>query len=144
MLATTTKWSEILTFEPWPQTGMTPKETVWSKNKTKLYRYSAGKAPTHRIPVLFLYALINKAYILDLAPGMSMIEKLVEDGFDVYLLEWGEFEWEDRKLDFADFVYKYIARAVQKVCQYSRSDELSIVGYCMGGTMATMYASLFP
>jgi len=144
LLTATRKWAEILAYDPYPQTGVTPKEIVWSKNKTKLYRYSSGKAPTHRIPVLFLYALINKAYILDLTPGMSMIERLVDDGFDVYLLEWGEFEWEDRNLTITDLIYKYIARAVQKVCHYSRSEELSIVGYCMGGTLAAIYTSLFP
>lgn len=143
LLAATKKWAEILAYDPWPQTGVTPKEVVWRKNKSKLYRYS-GEGLKHRIPVLFTYALINKAYILDLTPGMSMVERLVKDGFDVYLLEWGDFEWEDRKLTLADFVYKYIARAAQKVAQLSHSEEISIVGYCMGGTMATMYASLFP
>jgi polyhydroxyalkanoate synthase subunit PhaC len=140
----TQKWAEILAAEPWPETGQTPKDVVWRKNKTRLYRYYTGQAPRHRVPVLFTYALINKAYILDLTPGMSMIEYLVNHGFDVYLLEWGNFEWEDRQLTFDDFVYKYIARAVQKVCQLSQSDELSIVGYCMGGTMTSMYAALFP
>ncbi|MCX5780959.1 MAG: alpha/beta fold hydrolase [Firmicutes bacterium] len=144
LLDATRKWTEILALDPNPQTGLTPKETVWRKNKAQLYRYSSGKETSHLVPVLFLYALINKAYILDLSPGMSMIEKLVEDGFDVYLLEWGDFEWEDRNLTLTDFIYKYIARAVEKVCQYSHSEELSIVGYCMGGTMASMYAALFP
>ncbi|HCF50042.1 MAG TPA: class III poly(R)-hydroxyalkanoic acid synthase subunit PhaC [Syntrophomonas sp.] len=144
LLENTKKWSEILSFDPYPQTGMTPKEIVWRKNKAKLYRYYSDQEPTHRIPVLFLYALINKAYVLDLTPGMSVVESLVKKGFDVYLLEWGEFEWEDRNLTMADLVYDYIARAVKKVCQYSGSQELSIIGYCMGGTMSAMYASLFP
>jgi Poly(3-hydroxyalkanoate) synthetase len=144
LLANANKWAEILAFDPYPQTGMTPKELVWSKNKAKLFRYTSDKPPVHRTPVLCLHALINKAYILDLAPGMSVVERLVNDGLDVYLLDWGEFEWEDRNLDMADLVYKYIARAVQKVCKYSHTDELSILGYCMGGTMASMYASLFP
>ncbi len=72
-----------------------------------------------------------------------MVEHLVNDGFDVYLLEWGDFEWEDRNLSFDDFVYDYIARAVKKVCLKANSHELSIIGYCMGGTMTAMYASLF-
>lgn len=144
LLASTKKWAEILAFDPYPQTGVTPKELVWSKNKTKLYRYTSGKKPVHRVPVLCLYALINKAYILDLTPGMSIVERLVKDGFDVYLLDWGEFEWEDRQLTLTDLVYKYIARAVQKVCKYSSTQELTILGYCMGGTIASMYASLFP
>ncbi len=144
LLASTKKWAEILAFDPYPQTGMTPKEIIWGKNKAKLFRYTSGKPPVHRIPVLCLYALINKAYILDLAPGMSVVEKLVNDGLDVYLLDWGEFEWEDRNLTLTDLVYKYIARAVQKVCKHSNTQEISILGYCMGGTMASMYASLFP
>ncbi|HWP98066.1 MAG TPA: alpha/beta fold hydrolase [Syntrophomonadaceae bacterium] len=144
LLESTRKWAEILAFEPYPQTGMTAKETVWRKNKAKLHRYYSGQDPIHRVPVLFLYALINKAYILDLSPGMSLVEKLVNDGFDVYMLEWGEFEWEDRNLSMSDLVFDYIARAVQKVCAISQSSEISIAGYCMGGTMSTMYASLFP
>jgi polyhydroxyalkanoate synthase len=144
MLKNTKDWAEILAYDPFPQTGMTPKDTVWRKNKTKLYRYTCPNGIKYRTPILFLYALINKAYILDLTPGMSMIEHLVNDGYDVYLMEWGNFEWEDRNLSMSDFVFDYIAHAVRKVCQFSRTDELSIVGYCMGGTMASMYASLFP
>ncbi len=139
----TAKWAEILAFDPFPQTGLTPKETVWRKNKSKLYRYISPDGIKHRVPILFVYALINKAYILDLTPGMSMIESLVNRGFDVYMLEWGEFQWEDRNLGFGDLVFDYIAHAVRKVCQFSRIDELTMIGYCMGGTMTTMYASLF-
>lgn len=142
VLESTRKWAEIISFDPDPQTGMTPKDVVWRKNKSKLYRYCSSGIK-HRIPILVLYALINKAYILDLTPGMSMVEHLVDEGFDVYMLEWGEFQWEDRHLTFADFVFDYIAHAVRKVCQFSNCDELSIIGYCMGGTMGAMYASLF-
>jgi len=144
MLDTTRKWAEILSFDPAPQTGMTPKDVVWTKNKTKLYRYVTPHGYKHRTPLLMIYALINKAYILDLTPGMSLVEHLMNEGFDVYLLDWGEFHWEDRKLSFGNFVFDYIARAVRKVCQISRTDHLNILGYCMGGTMTSMYAALFP
>lgn len=142
ILDSTRKWVEIISFDPDPQTGMTPKDVVWRKNKSKLYRY-CSHGIKHRTPVLILYALINKAYILDLTPGMSLVEHLVDEGFDVYMLEWGDFQWEDRHLTFADLVFDYIGHAVHKVCQFSRCDELSIIGYCMGGTMAAMYSSLF-
>ncbi len=142
ILDSTRKWAEIINFDPDPQTGMTPKDVVWHKNKSKLYRYCSNNIK-HRTPILILYALINKAYILDLSPGMSLVEHLVDEGFDVYMLEWGNFHWEDRNLTYADLVFDYIAHAVRKVCQFSRCDELSIIGYCMGGTMAAMYASLF-
>ncbi|MGI6435466.1 MAG: alpha/beta fold hydrolase [Syntrophomonadaceae bacterium] len=142
-LDNTRKWAEILTFDPDPQTGITPKDVVWRKNKAKLYRYISPNGVKHRTPILMLYALINEAYILDLAPGMSLVEYLVDNGYDVYLLEWGDFQWEDRGLTLADFIFDYIANAARKVCQFSKTDQLSIIGYCMGGTMASMYASLF-
>ncbi len=144
LLDTTSKWAEIVTFDPDPQTGITPKDVVWRKNKTKLYRYVSEQGHKYRTPLLITYALINEAYILDLTPGISLIEHLVKEGFDVYLLEWGDFEWEDRNLTMADLIFDYIALAARKVCQFSKTDELSILGYCMGGTMASMYAALFP
>jgi polyhydroxyalkanoate synthase len=143
MLESTRRWAEIISFDPDPQTGMTPKDVVWRKNKSKLYRYCSSHGTKYRTPILILYALINKAYILDLTPGMSLVEYLVDEGFDVYMLEWGDFQWEDRHLTFADMIFDYIAHAVRKVCQFSQCDELSLIGYCMGGTMAAMYASLF-
>ncbi|MGI6452008.1 MAG: class III poly(R)-hydroxyalkanoic acid synthase subunit PhaC [Syntrophomonadaceae bacterium] len=144
MMRSTQRWVEVLNLDPLPETGMTPKDIVWRKNKTKLYRYVSPNGYKYKTPLLMLYALINKPYILDLVPGMSLVEHLVNEGFDVYLLDWGEFSWEDRNLSFSDLIHDYIARAVQKVCQFSESDELSILGYCMGGTMASMYAALFP
>lgn len=143
MVESTRKWTEVLTVEPPPQTGLTPKDVVWRKNKARLYRYIGDSPYKYRTPILFIYALINKAYILDLLPGSSLVEHLVEQGFDVYLLDWGDFAWEDRNLSFGDLVYDYIARAVVKVCSFSECEEVTLIGYCMGGTMVTMYASLF-
>lgn len=142
-IRTTQRWMEILTMDPRPQTGCSPKDIIWRKNKSRLYHYHASTPRKYRTPVLFIYALINKAYILDLTPGMSMVEYLVDDGYDVYMLDWGEFQWEDRNLSYADFIYDYIAQAVRRVAWHAESDEISLIGYCMGGTMTTMYAALF-
>ncbi|MEN6350102.1 MAG: alpha/beta fold hydrolase [Syntrophomonas sp.] len=142
-IRTTARWQEVLTYDPRPATGCSPKESVWSKNKANLYRYRSTSERKYRTPILMIYALINKPYVLDLTPGSSLVEYLVNEGFDVYLLDWGEFEWEDRDLGYADFVYDYIAPAAKKVARYSKSSEISIIGYCMGGTMSTLYAALF-
>ncbi|MGI5911747.1 MAG: alpha/beta fold hydrolase [Syntrophomonadaceae bacterium] len=142
MLLSTQKWAQILQSDPVPQTGLTPKDIVWRKNKAKLYRYVPSQDCKFSTPILIIYALINKAYILDLIPGMSLVEHLVNEGFDVYLLDWGDFAWEDRNLGFGNLIYDYIARAAQKVCQISNSDDLTILGYCMGGTIASMYVAL--
>lgn len=144
MLESSRKWAEILAFDPDPQTGLTPKDVVWRKNKARLYRYVNYKGIKYKTPLLMIYALINKPYILDLIPNMSLVEYLVDQGFDVYLLDWGEWEWEDRNICFGDLVDDYISRAVIKVCQISKVNEISLLGYCMGGTITTMYAALYP
>jgi polyhydroxyalkanoate synthase len=125
-------------------TGQTPKEIVWSRNKAKLYHYQSEEEKKYPVPILFIYALLNRPYCLDLMPGNSFIEFLVNEGFDVYMLDWGVPGPEDRDMSFEDYVLDYIPRAVRKVLRNSRSEELTLFGYCQGGVMAAMHASLLP
>src|SRR3954454_20393781 len=125
-------------------TGQTPKEVVWTKNKTKLYRYEPYAEKKYPVPILMVYALINRPYVLDLLPGNSFIEYLVDQGFDVYLLDWGVTGDEDWDLSFDDYILDYLRPATKKVLWASRAEEYTLFGYCMGGTMSAMYASLFP
>src|SRR5918998_1421143 len=125
-------------------TGLTPKETIWSKNKAKLYRYEPTVEKKYPVPILLVYALINRPYVLDLVPGNSFVEFLVGEGFDVYLLDWGIPGDEDKDMDVEHYILDYLPRAVKKVLKTSGAEELTLFGYCMGGTMAAMYAALFP
>lgn len=129
---------------PEPEVGMTPKKIVWTKNKAKLYHYIPMAEKSIGVPILIIYALINRSYIVDLAPGNSLVEYLLKQGFDIYLLDWGTPGIEDRSLTFADYIYDYIPRAVEKVLEISKAEELGLFGYCMGGTMTAMYAALYP
>jgi len=126
------------------QTGLTPKEVVWTKNKARLYHYVPMQEKRFPVPILCIYALINRCYILDLMPSNSLVEYLVSQGFDVYLLDWGIPGEEDKKLTFEHYIYDYIARAIKKVLRHANAEKCSILGYCMGGTMSAMYAALFP
>ncbi len=125
-------------------TGQTPKEVIWTKNKAKLYHYEPMMEKRFPVPILLIYALINRPYVLDLMPGNSLVEYLVRHGFDVFMLDWGTPGDEDKKLSFDDYVLDYIPRAVKKVLRASQAEEITLVGYCMGGTMTAMYAALFP
>ncbi len=124
--------------------GRTPKETVWSKNKARLYRYEPGAEKRHPVPVLIVYAHILKPYVLDLVPGNSFVEHLLAAGHDVYLLDWGIPGPEDEDLSFEDYVLDYLPEAVERVLENSSAEEYTLLGHCMGGTIAAMYASLFP
>jgi polyhydroxyalkanoate synthase len=124
--------------------GRTPREVVWSKNKARLYRYEPESEKKHPVPMLLVYALILRPYILDLIPGNSFVEYLIGEGFDVYMLDWGVPGEEDKDLSFENYVLDYIPRAVKKILRKSRAEEITLFGYCQGGTMSVMYASLFP
>lgn len=123
--------------------GQTPKDVIWTLNKAKLYRYHS-RVPAERrypVPLLLVYALINKPYILDLRPGNSFVEYMVGQGFDVYLLDWGVPGPEDKHLKFDDYALEYIPRAVRQVLKTSPAQEFSILGYCIGSTIVTLYAA---
>jgi polyhydroxyalkanoate synthase len=126
--------------------GLTPKDLVWTLNKAKLYRYRPVVPPEdrHATPLLLVYALINKPFIFDLAPGRSFIEYMLERGFDIFLLDWGSPGPEDRKISFDDYVTQYLYRAVRKVQRISGAKELSLLGYCLGATLTVIFAGLYP
>lgn len=126
--------------------AQTPKELVWTLNKAKLYRYVPVLPPQerHRIPLLLVFALMNRPYILDLRPGHSFVEFLVERGYDVYLLDWGVPGPEDKHLKFDDYTLEYMPRAIRKIKLLSGVEEVSILGWCIGAILTTIYAALRP
>lgn len=126
------------------ETGQTPKEIIWTKNKARLYHYIPTTEKQYPVPILLVYALINRPYVLDLMPGNSLVEFLVGKGFDVYMLDWGTPGDEDKDLSFDNYVLDYIPQAIRKVLRNSHAEEFTLLGYCMGGTMTAMYAALFP
>jgi polyhydroxyalkanoate synthase len=142
-----TTGTHVLLEEIGVETGVTPKEVVWTKNKARLYRYQcAGDGGGERrvVPVLLIYGFVLKPYIFDLVPGNSLVEYLVEEGFDVYLLDFGISGTEDAGLSLEDLVLEYMHGAVQKILETSGAEEISLFGQSQGGTLCAMYASLFP
>jgi polyhydroxyalkanoate synthase len=126
------------------ETGRTPREVVWQEGKARLYRYEPAAEKRFAVPVVLIYALILRPYIVDLLPGNSLVEYLVNEGFDVYLLDWGVPGPEDENLSFENYVLDYMPEAREQVLSSSRAEKLTFFGYCQGGTMSLMYASLFP
>jgi polyhydroxyalkanoate synthase len=129
---------------PRAETGQTPKEVIWTRNKARLYHYLPVTTERFPVPILLVYALINRPYVLDLMPGNSLVEYLVAQGFAVYLLDWGIPGDEDQGMTFDDYVLHYLPAAVHRMLRHARADAFTLFGYCMGGTMSAMYAALFP
>ncbi|HEV2655436.1 MAG TPA: alpha/beta fold hydrolase [Ktedonobacteraceae bacterium] len=126
--------------------GQTPRQQIWALNKTKLYRYVpvVPAEKRHRVPLLLVFALMNKPYILDLRPGNSFVEFMVNQGYDVYLLDWGAPGPEDKNMKLDDYVLDYLPRAIRKVKAVSGSEEFNMLGWCIGAILSTIYAALRP
>ena len=137
-------FNELLTRDA--KIALTPKQLIWTLNKAKLYRYTpqVPDDQRHRIPLLLVFAVMNRPYVLDLRPGHSFVEYMVQHGYDVYLLDWGIPGIEDRDLKYDDYVLEYLPRVVRKLKSYTRSNEFSMLGWCLGALISTMYASLRP
>ncbi len=124
------------------EVGGTPSEVVYEENKLELLHYEPFTEEQHETPILVVYALINKPFILDLQPDRSVVRRLLEAGHDVYLIDWNEPSRLDRHLTLEDYVDRYVDNCVDVVRDRSSVDRINLLGYCMGGTMAAMYTAL--
>lgn len=136
--------THVLLREVEVETGATPGEVVWECGKARLYRYGRSSAVRRDVPILLTYGFVLKPYVLDLVPGNSLVEYLVDAGFDVYVLDFGVSGVEDRGLSIENLVLDYIHGAARRVLEVSGAEEVSLFGQSQGGTLCAMYAALFP
>jgi polyhydroxyalkanoate synthase subunit PhaC len=121
--------------------GATPKEVVWTHRETTLYRYRSPDR-RYKVPVLLVFALINRPEIFDLRPGSSLVEFLLEEGFDVFLVDWGYPDEEDADMGLDEFVCDELDWAVRETLRAADVDELTLMGWCIGATLCAMYCGL--
>ncbi len=124
--------------------GQTPADLVHQENKWRLLRYRSPAGRRFQTPILLVPSLINRHYVLDLAPGRSFAEYLVHRGHDVFIIDWGRPQDEDRYVTFDDITDRYLGRALKKVNEYSPSGRAHVLGYCLGGTLAVIHAAAYP
>ncbi|MGF1581053.1 MAG: alpha/beta fold hydrolase [Gemmataceae bacterium] len=138
------KFQQLVTTDA--KIAQTPKQLVWTLNKTKLYRYVpvVPEEKRHKIPLLLVFAIMNRPHVLDLRPGHSFAEFMINKGYDLYLLDWGAPGPEDKDMDFSDYTLEYLPRAIRKVKEASNSDQFNMLGWCLGALITTLYACLRP
>ncbi|HUA71669.1 MAG TPA: alpha/beta fold hydrolase, partial [Solirubrobacteraceae bacterium] len=121
--------------------GATPREVVWTHRQTTLYRYRSSNR-LYQVPLLLVFALINRPEIFDLRPGSSLVEYLVGEGFDVFLVDWGYPDEEDADMGLDEYVCDELEWAVRETLRASGAEELSLMGWCIGATLCAMYCGL--
>lgn len=143
-LAAARRGAAILASAPRPPAGLTPHEVVHTQDKLALRYYAAARRVPGRLPVVLVPSLINKAWILDLEPGRSLVEALSDAGWDTYLVDWGTPGAEDAEEDVAYIVLDLLQRAIDRACRHAGAKQAHILGYCMGGTLSLLHAALRP
>ena len=125
------------------QIAVTPKDVVWTHRTTTLYRYRSSTR-TYAVPVLLVFALINRPDIFDLRPGNSFVEFLLDEGYDVFLLDWGVPDEADADLGLEHYVCDEIPSALREVRRASGQEEATLLGWCIGGTLSLLHCALEP
>jgi polyhydroxyalkanoate synthase len=136
------KASEILLKSRDVKVAETPSEVVYTEDDMRLLHYTPRAKKTYPVPVLVVYALVNRYYILDLQPDKSCVRSLLDDGMDVYMIDWGYPSGADRYITLDDYVNGYLDNAVEQVRKLSGSDKITLFGVCQGGTFSVMYTAL--
>jgi len=135
---------ELMMKPPEFSVATTPSRIIHTEDKMKLIHYIPAVAKTHPVPILIVYALVNRYYILDLQPDKSVIKKLLGEGFDVYVIDWGYPSGADRYLTLDDYVNGYLHNSVVKIKERCGLDKITLLGVCQGGTFSIMYSALHP
>lgn len=118
-------------------------EVVAEGPVARLLRFGAI-GPRRGSPVLVVFSLINRYYVLDLLPEVSAIDVLRRRGLDVWVLDWKAPGARGPDLGFADYVDQAIPWAADQALAGGGGERVSLLGYCMGGTMAAMAAARHP
>jgi polyhydroxyalkanoate synthase len=124
--------------------GTAERSTVWQEGKVKLYHFKREKAAPVKTPVLIVYALVNRWEMMDLQPDRSFIRKMLSEGLDVYLIDWGYATRVDRYKTMEDYILGDIDDCVDFVREKTGMDKINLMGICQGGTFSVMYAALWP
>jgi polyhydroxyalkanoate synthase len=132
----------------------TSSEKVCELEKCSLFHYNRVTSTTGTgvetttttslTPLLIVYAFINRHYILDLLPEVSIVRNLLQQGFDIYATDWGTPSVYDGTLTVGHFVNRYLDKAIDFIRENTKSDKVSLFGYCWGGNLVLMYAALHP
>jgi polyhydroxyalkanoate synthase len=122
--------------------GVSPKEAVYQEDKVVLYHFLPQVEKPNPVPVLIVYALVNRPYMADLQDGRSLIQGMLREGLDVYLIDWGYPDGSDRFLTLEDYINGYIDRCIDQIRARHGIDRINLLGICQGGTFSLCYTAL--
>ncbi|MFV0437072.1 MAG: class III poly(R)-hydroxyalkanoic acid synthase subunit PhaC [Desulfopila sp.] len=138
------KASDVLLGQLETQLAQTPYEVVYQEDRVKLKHYLPRTKIQYNTPLLVTYALINRETMLDLQPGRSVVERFLDAGIDLYMIDWGYPTRKDRFLGFDEHINGYMDDIVDFIRETHQVEKINLMGICMGGTFSVIYSCLHP
>ncbi len=125
-------------FEVGVNMAATPGAVVYRSDLIELIQYEPQGETVHEVPLLFCPPWINKYYIMDLAPGKSLIEWAVQHGHTCFAISYRNPDASMRDLDFEDYLRQGPLDAVRVVREITGAPEVNTLSVCLGGTLTAI------
>jgi polyhydroxyalkanoate synthase len=138
------KASDVLLQSLDTEIATTPYDIVYEQDRVKLKHYRPVTESQYNHPLLVVYALINRETMLDLQPGRSVVQNFLQQGIDLYMIDWGYPSRKDRYLTIDDHVNVYMDDIVDFIREKHGVPRIHLMGICMGGTFSVIYSALHP
>lgn len=136
-------WNKM--FEPLrDNVNRTDSEIIPMSGRYHLLHYKSHNKIKKKTPILIVYSLINRHYILDLLPEISVVKHFIDAGFDVYATDWETPSTFDKDITLENYIHEYVENAVNKVREMTDSDRVTLFGYCWGGIFSFIYSAMHP
>jgi polyhydroxyalkanoate synthase len=116
----------------------TPGAVVYRSDLIELIQYEPAGKQVHEVPLLFCPPWINKYYIMDLAPGRSLIEWAVQHGHTVFAISYRNPDSTMREVNFDDYLYQGPLDAVRVVREITGAPQVNTLSVCLGGTLTAI------
>ena len=126
-----------------PVIGASPKHTVFRLGRTEVWRYDGAPRPD-RLPVVLVPSVVNRSNVLDVRPGGSFVERAVDSGLDVFMVDWGVADERDASRGLSSYVDDHLPRAIDAVLETTGAEGVVLFGYCMGGLLAVLTTAGHP
>jgi polyhydroxyalkanoate synthase len=110
----------------------------------KLHRLTAKGEDQYPVPIVLVPSLLSKWYVFDLHPDRSMAAFLRDHRYDVWMVDWPKPARQRPTPGFEHYVDDYLGAAIDDITGMVDVDQVSLLGYSLGGVMSTVFTASYP